>query len=536
MAKLPASATSKTGHTLDAAVKALPYHPDAPPKPRTARAKKAQVLALPRPGAQPAIRGAPPIPGSAAAVAPHLAQAIAQAATRIGNTAGDLPAAIAPVPSPTPAPAPAPAPAAAATAPDPYAGLDPEVASLLRGFSSDTEARARAIQAVNDAASGAATTFAGNLTTGLGQLAQLAGTPLGAPAPSDVPANVAALPGVISQQGQQQALAQAAQAVGSAYNLPAQLQAAGLGAEAQFYGGATNDLQTMLSGIASDQMSQQTELAKQSASDAAALQRAQLTANASTRNANVNALERLMSAQIASGDRQSAQQTNVALQQLRNAGSLDVANIGASSRQEVAATNAAARTQAAATAAAAKQKAQTTKPVSSSIVKQVNDAWSGKSVKNPQAGQAGQPAMITQGGISQLPYDQQGPELLRSLQQYGLPSAQMWRMLRSKLTADQVRSLQYANRNQPVAHLGTFQSDLKQAQKVWDRFYKDRVLPGGKPATGSADEILSAMVPALAKLVGLDGAEEIVGQVFPTQALQQWASANASTLQQIQAR
>jgi hypothetical protein len=104
----------------------------------------------------------------------------------------------------------------------------------------------------------------------MGQLAQLAGTPLGGTMPSDLAPNVAALPGVLSQQSQQAALAQAAQAVGGAYNLPAQLAAAGAGHEAQFYGQATGDLQQMLSGIASDQTTQQTELAKQAASDAAA--------------------------------------------------------------------------------------------------------------------------------------------------------------------------------------------------------------------------------------------------------------------------
>jgi hypothetical protein len=570
MAKVPARARSSTGRTTDVKATTTPYHipynmnyrvpkqgfllpgPDRPPAPAPAR----PVVGLPGPGVQAPAQGAPPAPGSAvidwvnAHYAPALRQHVEQMLAANPQRAQQLmhpaapaaPATQPPMPGlpamPTGATA-APTTAAPTTPADPYANLPPDVASLLRGIDQQTQQEAAAIQSVNAAAIPAAQQFAAQLQQGLQGLVGQAGlNPITGAAPQDIPASVAALPYVMTQANQQQAMQQAAQAAGAAYDIPAQLQAAGAQNLAQFYGQAQQGVQSLAQDLIDQQMTRQTDLLKQQLVNAGGLAERQATGAATEEAARTRALATILGNVISSGNRIDVQNLKNALglqvQGLKDTSATDVANIRAGATTQAAST----RADATLGAAALRAKATAQKPLSSSTGKQIDAWWSGKPTKNPNplagtpAGdKQGIPAFVTPGAIRDMPLDKQGPELLQKLQTLQLTPAQMWSELKSHLNADQLRSLQYNNRTTSLARMGTFQRDLKQAQAILKRYYS---VPGGPPST-SPDAALTALIPKLSKLIGLDGAEDLMMKSgFTLDQLEAWGQRNLPLIKQIQ--
>jgi hypothetical protein len=213
-----------------------------------------------------------------------------------------------------------------------------------------TQQQAQAIQAVIAASVPAAQQFASQLTQGLGQLAQLAGQPVAGYGGMDVAPGLAALPGIMSQTGQQEALAQAAQAVGDAYNLPAQLQASGTEALGQFYGGAQSALQQTVQDLIDQQMTQQTDLLKQGLVNQGALDRAKTSAAATETAANTRSMAGIVEQILRnSGNMSTTQAKNAAnqiIQGMKGTSAANVAGINATSRETVAQINADAKRQA----------------------------------------------------------------------------------------------------------------------------------------------------------------------------------------------
>jgi hypothetical protein len=388
MAKVPARARSSTGRTTDVKATTTPYHipyntnyrvpkqgfllpgPDRPPAPAPAR----PVVGLPGPGVQAPAQGAPPAPGSAvidwvnAHYAPALRQHVEQMLAANPQRAQQLmhPAAPAAPATQPPMPglpamptgaiaAPAPAATGAPTPADPYANLPPDVASLLRGIDQQTQQEAAAIQSVNAAAIPAAQQFAAQLQQGLQGLVGQAGlNPITGAAPQDIPASVAALPYVMTQANQQQAMQQAAQAAGAAYDIPAQLQAAGAQNLAQFYGQAQQGVQSLAQDLIDQQMTQQTDLLKQQLVNQGNLAGRQATGAATIQAARDRTMGTIISSIIANKGRLTAQDMKdinaLAVQGARGQSAANVANIRAGASETVAQINADAKRQAAAAA------------------------------------------------------------------------------------------------------------------------------------------------------------------------------------------
>ena len=320
------------------------------------------------PSAAPAPTPAPvPTQGFASNLLGAAGNAITGATGTVGTTVRNMadtvtaaPVGAAPPPAATAPPAPA---AIAPTAPaayDPYAGLPPEVAALLRSQDATSQAQSGALQGYYNAQAQAAQQFAGQLAGQMQGLAGLAGTQIGTPtALGSVGGATAALPGELAGLSGRVAGASGLNTTNLAGLVPGYLRQAGISAQQTLAGSAEKargaTLQSYLDDAAKTlqtQLEQQGLDSRQAAQIASSEKvAAQQQAVAATNN-QLDFLSNMLNAQIRSGDNAAANQTRTQIAELAAQAGLSRAQVQANATLGAAGI----RAQAGATTAAAKNK------------------------------------------------------------------------------------------------------------------------------------------------------------------------------------